>query len=406
MKLVTSASQIPDNFTNLYGKVKLEQIDRYEKLFRSFYTMTRQRQCYICSSSGRVELVGNHTDHNGGKVMGATVSLDVVACFLPRNDGVAFIRTQGFRDIKIDVNGDLTQTEPTSRGMIRGVLQYFKQNGYNVGGFSAYLHSTIPSGAGISSSAAFQMLVAQIQNHLYNDGKIDNLTLAKAGQYAENVYFNKPCGLMDQTVVLTGGIVCMDFTANTVKCLDAQLPNCQIVVVNTGKSHSRLNEHYATIPAEMKQVAKSFGKDLLSQVDREQFYSQRDALAEKLSPRAILRAEHFFEENDRVERAWEQLQNGNFAFASQLQQSGQSSIHKLQNCHYEGGDTTLIDAINTLSQLNPNGATRVHGGGFAGTVLCIVPLSDKHQFVAKATELFGVENVYQLNLRSVGTTIL
>ena len=406
MQKVSSVSQIRHNFTNLYGNVKVEQVERYNNLFRKFFEMTGQRLCYVASSGGRVELVGNHTDHNGGKVMGAAVSLDVVACFVPRNDGVAFIRTQGFRDIYIDVNGDLTQVEPTSRGMIRGILRYLKENGYNVGGFSAYLHSTIPSGAGISSSAAFQMLVAQIQNHLYNDGKIDNLTLAQAGQYAENVYFNKPCGLMDQTVVLTGGVVCMDFATNTITCLDAQLPNCQIVLVNTGKSHSRLNEHYATIPAEMCAVANAFGKDLLSQVDRDQFYSQRDALAGKLSERAILRAEHFFEENERVERAWEQLQTGNFAFASQLQQSGQSSIHKLQNCHYEGGDTTLIDAINTLSQLNPNGATRVHGGGFAGTVLCIVPLAEKYQFVAKATELFGAENIHQLNLRSVGTVVL
>lgn len=406
MQKVSSVSQIRHNFTNLYGNVKVEQVERYDNLFRKFYEMTGQRLCYVASSGGRVELVGNHTDHNGGKVMGAAVSLDVAACFLPRNDGRVFIRTQGFRDINIDVNGDLTQVEPTSRGMIRGILRYLKENGYVVGGFSAYLHSTIPSGAGISSSAAFQMLVCQIQNHLYNGGKIDNLTLAKAGQFAENVYFNKPCGLMDQTVVLTGGIVAMDFATNQVQCTNAQMHNHQIVVVNTGKSHSRLNEHYATIPAEMRQVASFYGKEILSQVDEELFWSTQTELAKAVSPRAILRAQHYYEENKRVERAHQSIKAGNTNFVAELNASGQSSVSKLQNCHYEGGDTTLIDAINTLSELNPNGATRVHGGGFAGTVLCIVPQGEKQCFVAKASQIFGAENVHQLKIRNVGTAIL
>ena len=337
--------------------------------------------------------------------MGMTVSLDVVACFLPREDGKVFIRTEGFRDIVIALD-DLDGIEPTSRGMIKGVLKYFVNCGYNVGGFTAILHSSMPSAAGLSSSAAFQMLVAQILNHLYNDSKLDNLTLAKAGQFAETVYFNKPCGLLDQLVVLTGGVVCMDFTNNTAKTLATLPQGLDLVVVNTGK-HSRLNCYYATIPADMKSVANFFGKQVLAEVDFCQFDKNKQQLLQTVGQQAVDRAEHFFEENVRVNNAYNACKNDDAqTFVANLNASGNSSMTKLKNCSIPGVTTVLQDAIVTLTALNPNGATRVHGGGFAGTVLCIVPQGEKQCFVAKATELFGAENVHQLKARNVGTIML
>ncbi len=407
MRIVRHGSEVSDMFGALYGSNCDGQTERYDKLIGWFEKSFGGDGCYICSSSGRVEVIGNHTDHNGGKIVGCTVNLDIIAAFLPSDDGKVTIKSKGYKDISFTLD-ELEEIEIGSRGMAKGMLRGLKECGYAIGGFSACMTSDIASGAGISSSAAYELMIGQIVNALYNDGKVTPVELAKIGQYAENVYFNKPCGLLDQGVIAVGGIVFIDFKDGfSYRSVLSDLRDFDLVLVDTGGSHANLTEHYASIPREMKSVAAFFGKDRLIDVAPDVFFSDYDEVKKALGERPALRAKHFYKENCRVEITCRALENNDTSeFIKLINASGDSSLYQLQNCSYEGGDTLIPDAIALARQVCPSCASRVHGGGFAGTVLNIVPKAETRGFAEKMASVYGKDKVYRLSVRTVGTCVL
>lgn len=406
MEKYTGGRQATRCFADLYGKSTLFQLKRYDELIRAFKRKYKSKFCYLASSSGRVELIGNHTDHNGGKVVGCTVDLDIVAAFLPSDNGKVVISGNNYRDIVFNV-ADVDEKESGSVGMAKGVLAGLRNRGKQIGGFYAICNTTVPSGAGVSSSAAFQLLVAAIENHLYNNGEVTPATMAEVGQYAENVYFNKPCGLLDQGVIAVGGVVEIDFCNGfDAKRLDGDLHNLALVVVDTGKSHAQLTGHYAAIPAEMKAVATHFGKDRLVDVDADLFFNNYDRVSQAVGQRPALRAKHFFEENLLVDSVSKALADGDKnAILEAINASGDSSMRQLQNCSVDG-DTTIADAVTYARSVFPKCASRVHGGGFAGTILVVADKKEAGRIAECMGKKYGKKAVYLLRVRKVGATVL
>lgn len=406
MEQYVNAKQAIKHFESLYGKRTYSQYKRYANLIKQFKKRFNEKKCYFASSSGRVELIGNHTDHNGGRVIGCCVNLDIVAAFLPNQDNKVRIFSSQYAPIQFNVS-DVEKLQGGSAGMAKGVLSYLCNNGFNVGGFNAYFHSTVPSGAGISSSAAFETLIGIIQSYLYNCGNITPETLARAGQYAENVYFNKPSGLLDQSVVAFGGLVELDFS-NGVRCdkLNAKLDGAKLALINTGKSHSNLNNLYASIPQEMKAVAARFGKESLIEVDEGEFEHNYLKFQQEIGERPVLRAKHFFEENARVDATKQALLCSDLdKVIIMINESGQSSMHQLQNCAVDENDTVISDAIQFIHSLGNVGA-RVHGGGFAGTVLCVIPNKLQNNVYSALCSRYNESNVLSLTIRPIGATVL
>ncbi len=403
----TNGTQAKPFLRQLYGTPMLDQIHRYDNLISTFKKQFGKSWCYVATSSGRIEIVGNHTDHNGGKVLGCAVSFDILATFLPNDQGKVRIKSQGHGDIAFSLE-DIYKIDGGSLGMVKGVLAYLKDHGYNIGGFCATLHSTLPSGVGISSSAAFQSLVGAIQSHLYNDGQISAEVIARAGQFAENKYFGKPCGLLDQGVIAVGGVVSIDFaTGFDARAVDALPAGHDFVLINTGGNHASLTSHYAAITNEMRAVANYFGADKLIQVDENAFFENYDKVVENVGIRPALRAKHFFEENKVVEQAITALKNGDMpTFIKMVNKSGDSSLHQLQNCSTGVGDTVIPDAIALARQICPNCGCRVHGGGFAGTILAVVPSNQTVNFVSQMEQSYGQNSAYVLKARSLGATVL
>lgn len=403
----TNGTQAKPYLKDLYGKPMFDQITRYDGLISTFKRKFKQKYCFVATSSGRIEIVGNHTDHNGGKVLGCAISFDILAGFLPNDSGKVRIKSEGHADIAFDLES-IYQLDGGSLGMVKGVLAYLKDHGYNIGGFDAVLQSTLPSGVGISSSAAFQSLMGAIQSHLYNDGAISAETIARAGQFAENNYFKKPCGLLDQGVIAVGGVVTIDFKTGFDATHIDELPiGHDFVLINTGGNHATLTAHYKAITDEMRLVANHFGCDKLIEVDEQQFFQNYDQIVEKYGIRPALRAKHFFEENHVVETAIQALKNGDMCtFIAMVNKSGDSSLTQLQNCSTGDCDTVIPDAIALARQICPSCGCRVHGGGFAGTILAVVPTQETANFVQKMSQKYGENSVYVLKARALGATVL
>lgn len=406
MELFTNRVPLSVDTTALYGKRTLKQTLRFNTTIAQFRRSFAAKSCYIASAPGRVEVIGNHTDHNGGSVIGCTINLDIIAAFLPTDNNVVHIKNKGRPDIVFNLS-EIDNVHSGSHGMVRGVLAYLKQRGANIGGFNAVFDSCVPVGAGLSSGAAFQLLVGTIQSALYNDNSLSAEVLARAGQYAENVYFGKPCGLLDEGVVAVGGVVAIEFADGFVYRKYAPiLSDYDMVVVNTGKSHASLTEHYAAIPAEMKAVAAHFGATRLVDVNPQHFFGDYNNIVRCVGQRPALRAKHFFEECNRVSLAEQALASRDQSLLLQLvRQSGESSLTQLQNCGVDG-DTTIADALAYAAKICPDGAYRVHGGGFAGTILCIVPKAQTLRFCVDMSAKYGVKNVFKVSPRSVGSCVL
>lgn len=405
MQKFTNGRQVLPYLTDLYGRRNLQEVERYDSVLKKFKQIYHYDYAFLCSSSGRVEFIGNHTDHNGGRVVGCAISLDIIAAFRPNGTDVINVVGAGRSMIKFDVS-DLSKTGG-SAGLIKGVVAYLVSQGYAVGGFDAYTDSTVPSGAGVSSSAAFETAIATIINHCFNEGAIPTETIARAGQYAEREYFDKPCGLLDQSVVAVGGAVALDF-ANVLahKTINADFSKFQIVLIDNGVSHANLSPLYAAIPAEMKQVANYFGKERLIEVDEKSFFERYDEVVRAVGKRPALRAKHFFEENRRVDEIQLALAYGDLDKTIELiNASGDSSLYQLQNCAVDESDTAIADIIATARNVT-HSAARVHGGGFAGTVLCLVPQDKAPEFVDKAVAIYGANKVMPLRLRTVGAVVL
>lgn len=404
MNKFSYGNQVCKYFDKLYGKRVYSQFQRYDRLIQSFKKHFNTNYCHIASASGRVEVIGNHTDHNGGKVIGCAVNLDIVAAFRPNGSNVVRLSSGGYSVIEFDISK--TPQLSGGVGLAEGVITYLKREGYAVKGFDMCTDSIVPSGAGVSSSAAFEMLIATIVNECFNDGVIPIDVQARAGQYAENKYLNKPCGLLDQGASLAGGMTMFDFGQGyTCKHIDTNA-DIRFVLVDTGKSHAGLSHLYASIPGEMFEVAQRFDKQRLIDVEAQQLYDNEQAIRAKLGDRPFLRAKHFVEENVRVENMATALQNGDVDEIIRLiNESGDSSLYQLQNCAIDEQDTAIAQAIAYGRSLGNVGA-RVHGGGFAGTILCVVKKADFNSFVQSMSEKYGEQHVLPMTIRPMGATVL
>lgn len=411
-KPFTDIADTYKHFTALYGEETQEQKDRYNTLFERFKISFNSDRAFVASSSGRVEVCGNHTDHNGGKVVSCAISLDTLAMFLPTDNGIINIISEGYPKIVVDINKDEMEKIGTSAALVRGVVVALKNKGYKVGGFNACFTSNVIGGAGISSSASFEVLVAEIENFLFNDGKISPEEKAVFAQFAENVYFGKPCGLLDQTAIAFGGLKKLDFQSNdkTIKVeqINNDLKDYTLILINTGGSHANLTDEYAAIPKEMFSVAKAMGKDRLIEISESEFYNNLPYVVSQLTDRALLRAVHFYEENKRVDMLATALNNNDYdVFLECIKNSGISSMCNLQNCCVAGDSEQLIPKALAISKnYLCGGANRVHGGGFAGTILNIVKNDKKDEFISNMSKFYGKENIIPLRVRSVGAIVL
>ncbi|MBR1747482.1 MAG: galactokinase [Clostridia bacterium] len=361
------------------------------------------------SSSGRAEMIGNHTDHNHGYVIASAIDMDVVAAVNVTDGDSVTIRSVGYPAFTVRLDDDAIDENlyGTSDAILKGVLKGFRDRGRKVGPFIANTHSTIFKGAGVSSSAAFELLLCEILNVLYNDGKMDYKEMALISQYAENVYFGKPSGLMDQLTVAHGGVSYMDFfdpATPSAKSVEWTFSDLKLVIVNCGGDHCDLTDEYAAIRSDMHAIAGAFGKKVLREVDKDAFFAALPELKNKFSGRAILRAMHFFEEDERVFAAFDAIKDRDAdAFLRLTDESGRSSYELLQNCYPKGDVAQPIPlALQILKRLPDTLACRVHGGGFAGTVLSYVNRRDAAPYIAYLKKLFGEKNVFGVSVRNFG----
>lgn len=410
-------SGLKEELSVLYGadaNVLYTQRHRYSKAIERFVSIFPGREdVHLFSAPGRSEIGGNHTDHQRGCALGAAVNLDVVAVVAFHDEGVIRLYSEGYGMTEIDLADlDIHENEKgKSIGIVRGIAARFAQMGVKLGGFDAYSVSDVLSGSGLSSSAAFETLVGTIIDVQYNDGKAGEIEIAKIGQYAENVYFGKGSGLLDQMVCSVGGFVFLDFR-------DAEQPVVEkhsfdfakagynLCITDTKGSHSDLTDDYVAVPSEMKQVAAYFGKEVLREVDEKEFFQAIPELRGKCSDRAILRAMHFFGENNRAIAEADALDRGDLErFFTLYRQSADSSANLLQNLYatkkpLEQGIPLAIAV--SKSVLGNDASVRVHGGGFAGTIQAFVPLDQTEAYREKMDALFGAGSCYVLRIRPVG----
>ena len=391
------------------------QKERYAAAAEKFEVIFSEKPQRFFSAPGRTEVGGNHTDHNHGCVMAAGVSLDVIAAVIPTDDNVIEVHSEGFPADKVDIT-DLAvhkTEEGSSAALIRGVAAGFVKNGHRVGGFKAYSTSNVLKGSGLSSSAAFEVLIGNIFNGLYNSHSVSDVEIAQLSQYAENVFFGKPSGLMDQMASSVGGFITIDF-ADTSKPVIESIPfdlgssGYRLCIVDTKGSHADLTPEYAAIPAEMKSVASYFGQEVLRGIDREKIVSVLPKLRERFGDRAVLRALHFADENERVSVEADALRNGDTErFFAAVKESGRSSYMYLQNVYAVSNTAQQglsLGLYLAQSVLGDRGAYRVHGGGFAGTIQAFVPDDLLESFRSTVEGCFGEGSCHVLSVRPFGGT--
>lgn len=389
------------------------QRDRYIKALEEFEKLYGVKEVEIYSAPGRSEVGGNHTDHQLGMVLATSINLDAIAIVAKTGDNKVTIKSEGYKkeEVSLEEFQPVKEEEGTSRGLIRGMAARLKEEGYQIGGFQAYVTSDVLSGSGMSSSAAYEVLLGNIFSGLYNEMKISPVFIAQAGQYAENVFFGKPCGLMDQMASSVGGLIFIDFKElknPEVKQVnvDFETFGYSLCIVDTKGSHAELTPEYAAIPAEMKKVAGFFNQDVLRKVDQEEFYRQIPQIREQFGDRAVLRAMHFFAEDERVQAQVKALEAGEFEnFKSLLIESGDSSYKYLQNVYTSQdvhNQSVSIGLAVSDRVLKGKGAWRVHGGGFAGTIQAFVPNDLVDEYKKNLEHVFGEDSCLVLKVRKYG----
>jgi galactokinase len=388
-------------------KRETEIIETYVELFGD------DEKISVFSAPGRTEVGGNHTDHNHGKVLAASVNLDTVAAAAKRDDNFAIEKSAGHSKISIDIS-DLKIHEGEfgkSEGLIRGVCAGFKEYGYKIGGFSAASASCVLAGSGLSSSAAYEVLIGTILNHLYNDGKVSAVDIAKIAQFAENKYFGKPCGLMDQMASSVGSFITIDFkdpSEPIINKVEFDFASCghALCIIDTGGNHANLTDDYAAIRKEMENAASVFGQKVLRDVDENEFMKNIPLVREKVGDRAVLRALHFYNENRRAQAEVDALSNGDFdGFKELVIESGYSSYMYNQNVYtnknpQDQGVSLALALCECI--LKGKGAWRVHGGGFAGTIQAFVPNEMLEEFREKIEAVYGKSTCHVLSIRPFG----
>lgn len=397
--------------SQFYAQRFLDIISKYETCFGKTDGAT------LFSAPGRTELGGNHTDHQRGCVLAGSVNLDIIACVALNGENVIRIQSEGYPmdEISLDESEVKTEEFNQAKALIRGVYAKFKDLGYNIKGFNAYTSSNVLKGSGLSSSAAFEVLIGNIFNGLFAGGEVSPVEIAQIGQFAENVYFGKPCGLMDQMASSIGGIIYIDFEKSEkplIKIIDFDFSKCgyALCIIDSGADHAELTEEYAAIPKEMKEVAGYFNKEVLRDVCKDDFINTIPDIRSKFGDRAVLRALHFFNENERALMEAEALEKGDFdKFLELIKESGRSSYMYLQNVCVRGSIREQAVAVVLAfceEFLKNNGAYRVHGGGFAGTVQAFVPISMLEEFKNRIERIIGKDNCHVLSIRPVGGIML
>ena len=367
----------------------------------------------LFSSPGRTEIGGNHTDHQHGRVLCGSVNLDIIAIVVPNGSNLMQIKSEGHKIDSVDID-DLS-VNPDDFGksftLLKGVGNKFKEMGYTLGGFDAYTISQVPGGSGLSSSAAYEVLIGNILNSLFANGEVNSVEIAKIGQFAENVYFGKPCGLMDQMACSVGGIISVDFEDNSnpiITQMEGMGDGYKLCIIDSCVDHADLTDEYSDITVEMRKVANFFGKDYLREVDKKDFFDNLKAVREVAGDRAVLRAIHFFGDNDRVVEQVKALQDKDYdKFRKLIVESGHSSFMYLQNVYVTTKPSEqAVAVILALCEelLRNDGAYRVHGGGFAGTIQAFVPNAQVPSFKASMDALLGEGKCHVLNIRAVGGT--
>ncbi len=403
-------------FKNLYADTErqtrrmIEAVEAFEKQYGE------GREAAIFSVPGRSETIGNHTDHNRGCVIAAAIDRDIIAVASPNEDGVIRMLSEGYAPETVDLSllDDPDAFENYSSGaLIAGVQAGFLKNDHAIGGFDAYCTTEVLKGSGISSSAAYEVMIGNIANHLYNDGAVSAVEIAQIAQYAENVFFGNPCGLMDQTACAVGGFVFIDFEDAAKPCIEpidaaALTENgYMLCIVNTGGNHADLNEDYASVPREMKAVAALLGKEVLRGTAEGELLAKASEIREALGDRALLRAIHFIRENKRVLAAKDALKKKDVsAFFSEILASGHSSFEYLQNVYtvkaVDDQGLSLALALTDGFMQTHDGAFRVHGGGFAGTILAFVKAEDAEDYAKTMDGVLGEGATMKLRVRPHG----
>ena len=411
--------KLSDRLIRIYiddSKIKY-QTERYTNAVKKYTELFSNLEDYdddvcIISAPGRTEVCGNHTDHQRGEVLAASINDDAIAIVGSSNS--VNIMSEGYPMISFSID-DISKKdneEGTTVALIKGVLAGCRDKGFSIGGFNAYITSDVLGGSGLSSSAAFETVIGNVISNLYNDGKIDAVTIAKIGQYAENHYFGKPCGLMDQMACSVGGLCHIDFASPEepiIESIDVSLDEYgySLCITDTKGSHADLTPDYAAVPAEMKSIASYFGKNVLKELNENDVLENINSLREKYGDRAVLRAFHFYEENIRVKTAAEALKNHDFnSFLDNISKSGNSSYKYLQNVFTTHDIThqnvSIALCISEMVLGDEGGVARVHGGGFAGTIQAFV----KNEFVSKYKDsmdsVFGEGACAVLKIRKYG----
>lgn len=395
----------------IYGE-STKSSQRFEALAEKFRTTYHHKHAEFFSAPGRTEIIGNHTDHNGGRVIAASIDMDTIGAAYTNNSNLIRVTSEGYdKEIVVDLDHleDIPKVSSTE-ALLGGLMEGIQKLGFKTGGFDACLTTNVIRAAGVSSSASFEMLICSIVNYFFNAETMSYTEYAKAGQYAENVYWKKGSGLMDQLACAVGGPILLDFSNRQhpkYEKMDFSFHSIchQLIIVNTGKGHADLSREYSEIPTEMKEAAAACGAELLCETTIDQLLNH---IPEIKNDRAILRAIHFFKENERVEKAADAIKNHDGEkFLRLLSESGSSSWELLQNCYTtSNAQEQKISLVLALTDLFlkkiGRGVCRIHGGGFAGVIMCIVPQVEAANYISYISKFVGEENVYPMNLRSVG----
>lgn len=403
-------------FKELYPDTQ-KAVARYAELYELYVKKFGIPEAfYLFSAPGRTEIGGNHTDHNHGCVLAGSVDLDSAAIVVPTDNDMVSIYSVGYqRPFKLSIKNTkpVEAERETTVALVRGIAARLNELGFKTGGFNAYITSTVKRGSGLSSSASIEVLIGKIFARLYNEGNEPSaVELAKIGQYAENVYFGKPCGLMDQTACAVGGVISIDFKDTAEPIVEqvqldlAKLGYC-LAVVDTGGNHADLTDDYASVPREMKAVAAQLGKKVLREVTMQDLLQNASRLRETVGDRALLRAIHFINDNARVEKQIQSIKSGDFeSFLGYVNDSGNSSWEYLQNCMTVKNPSeqgiTLALAVTREYCKNFKYACRVHGGGFAGTVQAFLPVAEFDGYCKAMESIFGKSCVTKLDIRATG----
>lgn len=403
-------------FVKLYGESKAEENKRrYQDLLDAYTGTFGGDDVLLFSSPGRTEISGNHTDHNHGKVLAGSINLDCVGVAAKNQTDKVNIVSETFNQT---FTIDLNYLEPSEKmagtiDLVKGLLKGFVESGYEIGGFDAYITSNVISAAGVSSSAAFEMLLCSMLNTFFNEGRMDTVAYAHIGKFSENKYWNKASGLLDQMACAVGGLITIDFFEPQVPVVekidfDFSSQNHSLIIVNTGKGHADLSEDYSSVPKEMKMVADFFGKEVCSEITEKDVIDNLPKVREYAGDRSVMRALHFFEENKRVEAEVAALKENRFDdFLRNITASGNSSWKWLQNCYTnsdarEQGICIALALTEMFIAEKQRGACRIHGGGFAGVIMAMLPNELVDEYVRYIEAAIGAGNAYKMSIRPYG----